>query len=89
MAITPEQASKPTSEEERQVKSLERIIDSHLQRTPADAGGGRRYDIPPRTSEKTIGELIKLYAAAGWKVKREYGDQREPANELYFQPTNT
>ena len=86
MAITPELARKLVPDEELQVKRLEELIDGHLRQTPAGYSGGWTYNLPETPSEKVVRALIGLYTAAGWKVKREHGDQREPAKALYFTP---
>ncbi len=86
MAITPEQTRNMSVDEERQVGRLEELIDACLLQAPVDYSGGLNYDLPGNPSEKVVTKLIGLYEAAGWKVKRDRGDQREPANALYFTP---
>lgn len=88
MAITPKQAEKQTPGEARETKRLESIIDAHLQATTPDYRGGRWYELPPEVPEKVVGALAEMYGAAGWKVTREKGDQREPCNALYFVPAD-
>ncbi len=84
MAIGPEQLQDSFKED---LIEFEAIIDRNL-RNSSFINGSKIISITaPRGMEDAHFNILKMnYLKAGWKsVRREYGHQRDPLNEIIFE----
>ena len=84
MAIGPDCIEDKFKEE---LREFEEIIDRNLQNASFRNGGNTVSVTVPRGMEDShFLVLRKTYISAGWKnVRREYGHQRDPLNEIIFE----
>jgi hypothetical protein len=71
----------------KEVEEFEKIIDMRLRATQFSNGRNRvRIESPTGMTMSHYGELYWRYIKAGWKfVSRDYGDQRDPCDDLVFE----
>ena len=80
--ITPKEARALNELDEKRVTAEEVRIDAALRRFD---GRPIQVDMDREgVTGKVIEEIERRYAAAGWKVSRNYGDKLEPAFWLTF-----
>jgi hypothetical protein len=84
MAIGPEQLDDNFYKE---IEGFEKIIDRNLLNAKFSAGKDRvRIATPSGMTTSHFTTLYFMYIKAGWKsVTRDYGDQRDPYDDLIFE----
>ena len=80
MAVSKQEVlSTLTAEEDASLKAWEAKIDAALR----TFGGGEKL-IDCNAPRRVVDRLIAAYTRAGWNVKHEHGDQRDPGPWLRF-----
>jgi len=79
MITAHEALTKLTEEDAAQLIMAEARIDAALRNY-----NGQREVVDVTASPRVIAKLVSMYDAAGWTVKVQHGDQREPGPYLIF-----